>query len=265
MNMYLHELRANRKSTMIWTVSMMALVVLFLSIFPSFAKDAEDFKSALESFPVELRKAIGLSIDSIATLIGFFSYTFLYIKLAGAIQAMNLGVGILSKETREKTADFLLTKPVTRTQVVTSKVLAAFTSIVITNLLFILTTLVMASAVKTDDYSVKNLILISLTLFFIQLIFLALGIFISVVFPKIKSVISVSLGTVFAFFMIAMIGSMTGDEAMRFVSPFNYFDPVYIAENSGYELSFLLTSLILIGITLVGSYILYVKKDVPSV
>lgn len=265
MNMFLHELKAYRKSTIIWTLSLVALVILFLSMFPSFSKDAEEFKKLLEGFPVELRKAIGLSIDSIATLLGFYSYAFLYLKLAGAIQAMNLGTSILSKESREKTADFLLTKPVKRSQVVTAKVMAAFVSLIITNIVFITSAFVMASIVAGDGFSRKALFLLSITLFFIQLMFLALGIITSVIFPKIKSVISVSLGTVFGFFMLGMISSTTDDKALRYLTPFNYFDSTYIVKNMGYENSFLVTGIILIVSAVAASYYLYAKRDVHSV
>lgn len=265
MNMFLHELKAYRKSTMIWTLSLVALVVLFLSMFPSFSKDAEEFKKLLEGFPVELRKAIGLSVDSIATLIGFYSYAFLYLKLAGAIQAMNLGTSILSKETREKTADFLLTKPVTKAQVVTSKLMAALVSLVITNIVFIASTFMMASIVAGNDFNKEVLFLIAVSLFFLQLIFMALGIVISVIFPRIKSVISVSLGTVFGFFMLGMIGSTTEDEALRYLTPFNYFDSTYITEHASYEASFLMTGGLFIMAAVIASYYLYAKKDVHSV
>lgn len=265
MNMFLHELKAYRKSTIVWSISLVALVALFLSMFPSFSKDAEEFKQLLEGFPVELRKAIGLSVDSIATLLGFFSYAFLYIKLAGAIQAMNLGTSILSKEIREKTADFLLTKPVTRTQIVTSKLLAALVSLVLTNIVFISATLMIASLVAGNDFSRKTLLLVSITLFFIQIMFLVIGILISIVFPRIKSVISVSLGTVFGFFMLGMISSTTDDTGLRFLTPFNYFDSAYIVKNMAYENSFLFVEIIFIIIAVGASYYMYVKKDVHSV
>lgn len=265
MNMYLHELKSYRKSTTIWSLTLIVIVVLFLSLFPSFLRDVEEFKGVLEGFPIEMRKAIGLSVDSFATLIGFYSYSFLYLKLCGAIQAMNLGVSIVSKETREKTADFLLTKPVTRTQIITSKLLAALTSLFITNVFFISATLIMASIVATVDYSVKVLFMIGISLFFIQLIFLALGVIVSVVFTKIKSVISVSLGSVFAFFMIAMIGSSTEDTALRYITPFNYFNSSYIVEHSSYEGLFIITGALIILICIITSYIVYRKKDVHTV
>lgn len=265
MNMFLHELKAYRKSTIIWTLSLVALVLLFMSMFPSFSKDAEEFKKLMEGFPVELRKAIGLSIDSIATVIGFYSYAFLYLKLTGAIQAMNLGTSILSKETREKTAEFLLTKPVTRSQIVTAKILAALTSLLMTNIVFITATMLIASVVSEADFNQQALFMIAITLLFIQLIFFAIGLIVSVIFSKIKSVISVSLGTVFGFFMLALIASTTGDDGLRYLTPFNYFDSTYIMKHTGYEKPFLAVgSLIIIG-AVVASYYLYTKKDIHSV
>ena len=136
MNMYLHELKAYRKSTIIWIVALIGSLALFLSFFPSLARDAEEYKHILDGYPEELRKAIGLSVDSLATILGFYSYMFVYLKLCGAIQAMMIGISIVSKETREKTADFLLTKPIARPQIITSKLLAALTLLVITNISF---------------------------------------------------------------------------------------------------------------------------------
>ena len=106
MNMYLHELKAYRKTTIIWNVALVGSLLLFLSFFPSLARDADEYKQLLEGYPEELRKAIGLSVDSLTSLLGYYSYIFVYLKLCGAIQAMMLGVSIVSKETREKTADF---------------------------------------------------------------------------------------------------------------------------------------------------------------
>jgi ABC-2 type transport system permease protein len=131
MNIYLHELKVYRKSTIIWTISLLAVVGLFLSMFPAFAKDAEEFSKLLEGYPEAVRKAIGIELGHFFTTLGFYSYAFTFISLCGAIQAMNYGTGVISKEIREKTADFLLTKPVTRIRIMISKFLAVLTSIII--------------------------------------------------------------------------------------------------------------------------------------
>jgi len=264
MNMFLHEMKAYRKSTIIWTCSLITLVVLFLSLFPSFSKEAQAFKEIMKGFPEPVRKAMGLSVDSMSSILGFYSYMFLYTTLCGAIQAMNLGTSIVSKEVRANTADFLLTRPVTRSKIMTSKLMAALTCLVITNVIYLLASSIMVSFVATEKYSYKIFFMISITLFFVQLMFLALGIIISVLIPKIKSVLPISLGTVFAFFIIGMFIATTGDDAMRYITPFKYFDANYIQKNSSYEVSFIIIGIGFIIAAITASYFVYSKKDVHA-
>ena len=265
MNIYLHELKAYRKSTIIWSCSLVLLIILFLSMFPSFSKDATDVKKLLEGYPEAFRKAIGLSLDTLFTLLGFYSYLFVYVGLCGSIQAMNLGTSIISKEVREKTADFLLTKPVTRKAIMTAKLLAILTSLVITNVVYLVAAIIMATAVKTEAFSLKIFIMISITLFFVQLMFMALGVIISVLFPKIKSVLPISLGTVFGFFMLGMLSTTTSTDIWRFLIPFKYYDTAYIIKNSNYETSFIIVEIVFIVVTIFASYLIYDKKDIHAV
>lgn len=265
MNMFLHELKSYRKSTIIWTCSMAVLIVFFLLMYPSFYSNSAEMKKLLEGYPQAVRKAIGVSIGSFFSILGFYSYAFLYIVLSGAIQAMNLGLSIISKETRQKTADFLLTKPVTRWQIVTFKLLAALTSLIITNIVYLIAAGLMAYTVRTEPFSMKIFIMISITLFFVQLIFMSLGVIAAVIFPKIRSVISVSLGTVFGFFIINMFDSIIGDKALRYITPFKYFDTAYIIKNGAYEIKFIVIEIIFIIVTITASYVLYSKKDIHAV
>ncbi|WHY86271.1 ABC transporter permease subunit [Neobacillus novalis] len=265
MNIFLHELRAYRKSTMIWSISLAAIVVFYMSLYPSFARDAAEFTKILEGYPEAIRNALGINLGGFFTILGFYCFPLAFITLCGAIQAMNLGTAIVSKEVREKTADFLLTKPITRTQVLTAKLLAALTSLVITNIVYIVAASIMMFQVKTEDFSFKLFIMLSLTLLFIQLIFLALGIIISVIVPKIKSVLTVSLATVFGFYFLGMLSGASGEEAKRYLSPFKYFETAYILKNKGFEASFLIAGVIIIILAIAASYLVYAKKDIHAV
>ncbi|MDR7078718.1 ABC-2 type transport system permease protein [Neobacillus niacini] len=262
MNILLHELRAYRKSTIIWTISLVGTAALFMSFFPAFTKDTEEFTKLLEGYPAALREAFGINLNNFFSILGFYCYGLSFVTLCGAIQAMNLGTSIVSKEVREKTADFLLTKPVTRTTVLTNKLLAALISIILTNIVYIGAATLLAFQVATEDFSVSIFILLSLTVFLVQMLFLAIGIIISVIVSRIKSVLTVSLATVFAFYFLGMFSA---DEAKRYLSPFKYFDTAYIMENASYETSFLITGAALMILAIGASYFIYAKKDIHSV
>jgi ABC-2 type transport system permease protein len=189
----------------------------------------------------------------------------LYVLLCGSIQAMNMGTSIISKEFRQKTADFLMTKPVNRSKIMTSKILAVLTSLVISDAVYFAAALAITSIVSSEAFSMKIFVMISLTLLFIQLIFMALGVVFSVVMPKIKSVLSVSLSVVFGFFILDMFGSVIGEKAIRYVTPFKYYDRSYIMKNGSYEVQYIILEIVLIAIAIAASYLLYSRKDIHAV
>lgn len=265
MNILIHELKTYRKSTIIWSLSLIAIMIIFMSMYSTFAEDAKGFMKIVENYPEAIRNAMGFNQENFFTILGFYSFPLSFITLCAAIQAMNLGTSIVNKEVREKTADFLLTKPVTRTKILTAKLLAAFVSIVVTNIFYFAAASFVALQVQTDDFSLKIFLLLSLTIFFIQLIFLSLGIIISVIVQKIKSVLTVSLATVFAFYFVGMFSDTTGDEVKRYFSPFKYFDTAYIMKHSSYETTFLIAGAVIIILAIAASYVVYSKKDIHAV
>src|SRR4030067_900070 len=133
-NIYQHEFRSRLKAVFIWSVSVAFIVVFYLSLYPVFSDQAAMMNEFLARYPAQLRAAFGLDKIDLSTVLGFYAFTFVFVQLCLAIQAGNYGFGLVSIEENELTADFLLSKPVSRTQVLTSKLLAAFTSLVITDL-----------------------------------------------------------------------------------------------------------------------------------
>jgi len=264
MNIYFRELKSLRKSTLIWALSLGVGAMVFLLMFPAFTKDIAASQKVIANMPLAVRDALGISLKNFFTVYGFFAYLFTFLSLSGAVQAMNLGVSAISKEDSGKTVDFLLTKPVSRATVVTSKLLAALTSLIITNVIFSLAALTMARSVSTGDFNPKTFLLISITMFFVQLFFLALGVLFSVLIPKIKSVISVSLPTVFTFFIIGTLGAIVGNERVRYFSPFKFYDTAYIINHNSYEIRFIIIEIVFVVITTIASYVIYINKDIRA-
>ncbi len=263
MNVYAREFRMARSSMMWWILALVLVSALFMSLFPSFSTDVDAMKRMLSGYPPQIQAMFGLNADTFFTFLGFYAYTFTYVGLAGAVQAMNLGLTMLSREQLSKTTDFLLTKPMGRAAIFIQKLLSALTVILITNIVLIATTLAMTIIFSAGSYSIRTFMLLSLAFLFVQLMFLSLGIVVSQ-FMRIKSVISVSLGVVFGFFALGMVQSMTNDHTLRYLTPFKYFDHMKIVADKAFELPFVILTVAVIVLPLVIGYIRYTTRDVRS-
>lgn len=264
MNMFLHELKSYRKSIIIWACSITALAALYMLIFKGLGNELDQFSVFMNNMPDYIKKALNIYIGSVTTLVGFYSFIFSFVILCGAIQAMNIGTGIVAKEISDKTADFLMTKPVSRVEILASKILAALASLAITNLIYLGLT-VPTGFFISSDFDLKLYLILSATLFFVQLIFMSIGIITAVAARKIRSVISVSLSTVFGFYIIGTLGSLVGEENVRYLSPFRYFDTPYIVQNGAYEASYIIVGSIIVVAAIAASFAVYLKKDVHAV
>jgi len=265
MNMYIHELKASRKSTITWAITLIGVLTLYMSFYSTINNDADTFIKILEGVPPVVKQAIGLAVNQVTSPLGYYSFVYTFLMVLAAVQALNLGLNIISKEFRNKTADFLLTKPRTRPSVMTAKLLAGVTALIITACIYVVYSAIFVQMVVGQSFNMNALLLISFSLLILQFIFYALGFLIAVIFPKIKSVISVSLPIVFGFYFVNILASITGDQLYEYLSVFKYFDPNYIVLNMRYETKYVILSMLIVIICFALSYIVYSKKDVHAV
>lgn len=264
MNIYLQELRAYRKNTILWIVSLGVATAAFVAMYAVFTVDAEAMVELMKGFPDIVLKAFGMLPETMISINGFYSFVLGFLVLCGAIQAMSLGISVLAKETTGKTADFLLTKPVTRVQVLTAKLLAVLTHLAASSACFMLVATVTAFSVDTRGFDYSAFMLMSLTFFWVQLIFAALGFVTAAVVPKIRSVLPVSLSAVFAFYIVGMAGAALEDDKLYYLSPFKYFDPVHIAQYSSYELSYAMVAMAVVIAAVAAGYVIFTRRDVHA-
>jgi ABC-2 type transport system permease protein len=235
-------------------------------LFSSFAKDAELLNEMMANFPEELLTAFGLSGVDLSTVLGYFSFVFLFAQICLAIQAANYGFSLVSIEEREWTADFLLAKPVGRTQILTSKLLAALSGLTITNIVVWISSFGFINLFKGDAmYETNSLLLLLLSIVVFQLFFLTVGLVVSLLVKRIRSVTPYSMALGFGMYVLSVFGDMLGESALEKITPFKHFEPNYIIQHGAYDVPLVLISVSVIVISLVGSYVLYTRRDIPAV
>jgi ABC-2 type transport system permease protein len=263
-NIYQQEFKMHLRSVITWSVAAAALLLLFGSVFSSFAQDAELLNEVLANFPEQLLAAFGMTGVDLTTILGYFSVAFVFVQVCLAVQAANYGFSLVSIEEREWTADFLLTKPVGRTEILTSKLLAVLSGLLLTDLVVWGASVFFISQYGRDaTYEVRSLLLLLLSVVPFQLVFLAVGLVISLLVKRIRSVTPYAMALAFGMYVLSAFGDLLGDVALEDITPFKHFEPSYIVQNGAYDLPLVLVSVAAIVISLVGSYVLYARRDIP--
>lgn len=265
MNVFRQEFKMNIKTALLWIFVLCTLGLIFMSFYPIIQTDMKTFLKLMDNFPPALKAVMGIVTETFSTPLGYYSFAFTFVTLCGAIQAMNLGVGIVSKETRDKTADFLMTKPISRTGILHAKISASVTLLAITALLYSVIVGFIIQSFSNGEFDVRKYLLISVTLLFSQVIFYSIGLLVSVTAKKIKAVLPVSLAIVFFFYAISAFAVTSESDKLRFFTPFQYFKTEYIIANGYYETSYLVTGIAIVIVSVAASYVWFCKKDVHSV
>jgi len=255
----------NLRSVITWSIALIVLMFVVMSFYSSFAQEAELLESALENFPKELLMAFGMDGMNMSTVLGFFSLVFLLCQICVSIQAANYGFSLVSIEEREMTADFLLFKPVGRTQILTGKLLAAITSLGITNIVIWISSFVFIGLFRDGrPYETRTLILLLLTVTFMQLFFLTAGMLISLLLRRVRSVTPLSMALAFGMYVLSAFGGMLGDDKLSYITPFKHFEAKYIVNHAAYDVPLVFISAAAIIISIVASYVLYQRRDIHS-
>ena len=265
MNIFLHELKTRLRSVGIWSVSIALLILTFLSISSGFIEKAALLNEMLANFPPQLLMAFGMNNMDFASLLGYFGLIFLFCQICLAIQAANYGFGLVSIEETELTADFLLAKPVGRGRILTAKLLAALAALTITNLVVWVSSFACLAVFDAGlDYPVKPLVVLLASIIAFQLFFLFVGLAISLLVKRVRSVTPYSMGLVFGLYILNIFDDMLGKKSLEVISPFRHFDPNYIIQNSDWDWPQVAISAAFILVSAVASYWLYSRRNIAS-
>jgi ABC-2 type transport system permease protein len=264
MNIYLHEFKASLRPVLIWSASIAAVLFVFMSISSGFSANASLLDEIMSNFPEGLQIAFGMNNIDFTSVLGFFGLMFLFCQICLAIQAANYGFGLVSIEENEFTADFLLAKPVSRPRIMTSKLLAALSGLTITNAVVWICSFVTLAAFNSDrTYELKPLLFLLGSILPFQLVFLSVGMFISLLVRRVRNVIPYSMGLVFGVYILNVFGDMIGKKGLEVISPFRHFDPNYLLAHVAYP-ALVWISVAAVVISVAGSYFLYTRRNIPS-
>ena len=261
MNIFIRELKANLKSLLIWSGVITLLIIMVVTKYSAFAGDPEMLKM-LDSMPPALLDALSMRAFNLTTLSGFYSIMLIYFGLMGGIAAAMWGTDIISKEERDKTVEFSLVLPVSRSRVITAKVLAAL----VNSIAFVLVTwavsLVAVQPFKPDQAFYNFLALEMQAMFVIELIFLAIGLLLGCAMKQYKLSGSTAVAIILVTYFLSIASSMQQDlDFLKYFTPFKYFDAGELFRTGQMDGMYLLISAAIIVVCVAAAYWTYNRRD----
>lgn len=260
MTLVKHELRQGKASFLIWTVAIGFLLATCIFLFPEMKGQMEgvnDMFASMGSFT----EAFGMDRLNFGTLIGFYAVECGNILgLGGAFYASLCAVGILSHEEKDKTAEFLLTHPVSRKRIITEKLIAVLIQITAMNII-IYALAIGSIAVVGEAIPLKEISLMHIAFYLLQLELGGICFGISAFLRK--GSVGVGLGIAVMMYFLNLIANIADvAEFLKYITPFGYCDGADIVSNGSLDCTLVVIGVVM-GISgIIVAYLKYAKKDI---
>ncbi len=262
MNIFIRELKANRKPFIIWCSAMIFLIIAGMGKYSAGAQAGETgFNEFLKQMPESIQNLLGVGVFDLSKAMDYYAVLFIYIALVAVVHAVMLGAEIISKEERAKTAEFLLTKPVSRRRIITFKLLAALAIALLFNAVTSAASFLTLSCYSKGEPFMTDLSKLALALFALQLLFAGLGAFCAAVISRPRLSSAAATGIMLAMFLLSVVLDIEPDlDFLSFFTLFKYYDPKDILKR-GYDLAYPVISSVLLALFTWGTYHFYRRRD----
>ncbi|MCI8786735.1 MAG: ABC transporter permease subunit [Eubacterium sp.] len=260
MTLVKHELRQGKTSLLIWTAAIGFLLAICIFLFPEM-KGQMDSVSDMFSSMGSFTEAFGMDRLNFGTLIGFYAVECGNILgLGGAFYAALCAAGILSKEEKDKTAEFLLTHPVSRKRIMTEKLIAVLVQITAMNIM-IYAISVGSIAVVGEAIPLKEISLLHLAYYLLQLELAGICFGISSFLRKGSAGVGLGIAAMMYFLnLIANIADVA--EFLKYITPFGYCEGADIVANGRLDGVMVAVGAVIGLGGIMAAYLKYTKKDI---
>ncbi len=262
MNIFKKDLKDHLKTFLVWTITLSLFNYWMMTLFASF-QDTSGMLEFVQQLPEAFLKAFGVDRLSLATLEGYFgTEVHLLILLFGSIFAVLLGSGILSKEQNDRTAEFLLSKPVSRVKILVGKALVYIT------LLALFNAVIWAGAyweIKRYDtpFDERSFWLLAGMTLGAHLTFATLGFLGSVFVNRQGTVYAGSLGLVLGMYAVQLMSDLS--ENLRFlghISPMKWANAADILSTGTVSPGHIWAMILVNGVAWALALEFYKRKDI---
>ncbi|MGN1140440.1 MAG: ABC transporter permease subunit [Oliverpabstia sp.] len=260
MTLVKHELKQGKMSLIVWTASIIFLMVICVLLFPEMKGEMDtvgDMFASMGSFT----QAFGMDRISFGSLLGFYAVECGNILgLGGAFFAAFCAVTMLAKEEKDHTAEFLLTHPVSRVRVITEKLASVMLQITLLNLMVLAASFISIACIG-EEIPWKELLLLHLAYYILQVELAGICFGVSAFLRR--GSIGIGLGIATMMYFLNLIANITEKaEFLKYFTPFAYAEGTDIVTDVTLDGGLVALGLVCGVLGIAVAYWRYCKKDI---
>ena len=262
MTIFKQEIKSQKLAILIWSFSIGLLVAVCVLMYPDMKSQMSDVSDMFSSMG-KFTQAFGMDQLNFGTLVGFYAVEGgNMLGIGGAFFAAIIGVSALMKEEKERTAEFLLTHPVSRKRVITEKLASTFAIIIMMNVVVFICSL-SSIAIIGEDIFWKELILFHVAYLLMQFEIAGICFGISA-FIK-RAGIGIGIGIAGLMYLLNIVANISdGAKFLKYITPFGYTETSDIINSGEINMGYLIPGMIIMVICVVIAYIKYSRKDIAA-
>lgn len=258
---FLKELKLTRKSLFIWSFFIALLSAFGMLEYPFIADNLDMMMPALASMPKIIQIMFGVYNVDFTTPLGYYLCMYFWCCLLTYTHAVYMGASIISKDQRDKTSEYIFTKPYRRDTVVVAKALVAVVNIFVIAAVTGLVSILAMLPMNPDGYVLSRIIFSIIGMFFTQLVFAALGLLFSAIFRTYKAAVRTAVFFLLLSYTIGVSIEYIGTvDYLNFLSPIRYFN-AHSVVSTGLNPVYILLSVAIVLLALYFTVRFYRKKE----
>ncbi len=260
MTLFLHEVKRGRIALIVWSAVVSFMLAISVLIYPEMTSQMGDIGEMFASMGA-FTDAFGMNNVNFGEFSGYFAIEFgNTMGLAGGVFAAILGMAALADEQRNRTAEFLLTHPVTRAQIVLQKLLSIVARLLVFNVaVFVMALLAMLAIGERAELGKVALAFLGSFILQIEIAAISFGISAFLRGGNLAIGIGVSLGLYF----LNILSNLTEElKFLKYVTPYGYADATVIVSEGAISAKHLIPGLLLTALGIVAAFWQYRRKDI---
>lgn len=261
MNIFWRELKVNLRPFIFWGLGIFILMVASMAKFQGLSAGGAAVGQMLDAFPKPVQAMFGMVGVNILALPGYYSVVMVYAYICSAIYGISLGSHAVGREVADRTNEFLFSKPISRSRILSYKLAVGALYVCMLSVLSYAFSLLALSMYHLTLGQSHEVLLFNVAMAVVGLVFFSVSAFVlSILKSTEKGYLFSNLLFVAAFIIGMVYDMLENGEAIRVFTPLRYFTPKEVV---GGELNtaYLIISFAIIAACLYLTYVFFNKKD----